>query len=292
MAHGRRSGGPEMNFDGLTDAVTNLVGALILLVMLCMGITREAFAQDRDPRPPNPGPGSGEKPTADLQRRINLLRAEIARVEEDVKRLEGVVPPLQKQVNELLEKARQAQPPKEEKKMEEEKKKDPKNVTYRPPFYRRVEKDQKVAFVCNKNRLYVFDLEGLNQAIKQAGFNGINKDVVLQVPRGDYNARISFVLTFTVGNTTTKIPEFELVLKPGKTGESIEEFMRPGSAFQQTLDRLKPQENVLQFMVYPDSYDALRDARGIAFQRKFFLKWLPQDVGEPVTVGNGKSGVL
>lgn len=42
MKRERRQDGIELNFDGLADAVTNLVGTLILLVVLVVGLTRDA----------------------------------------------------------------------------------------------------------------------------------------------------------------------------------------------------------------------------------------------------------
>ena len=42
MAREQHASNTTLNFDGLTDVVTNLVGALILLVILLFGLTTEA----------------------------------------------------------------------------------------------------------------------------------------------------------------------------------------------------------------------------------------------------------
>ena len=50
----RRNSGVEFNFDGLTDAVTNLVGSLILLVVLILAVTTPKMAGlTRLPEPEN-----------------------------------------------------------------------------------------------------------------------------------------------------------------------------------------------------------------------------------------------
>lgn len=60
MKRRRRQDGIELNFDGLTDAVTNLVGTLILLVVLVMALTHEAQPhKGGSSSEPPPGPAAG-----------------------------------------------------------------------------------------------------------------------------------------------------------------------------------------------------------------------------------------
>lgn len=75
MASRGRGGGIELNFDGLTDCITNLVGTLILLVVLVAGLTRPAVSTR--PEPPRPRPrqhDAADKSIEPLLAELNNLR--------------------------------------------------------------------------------------------------------------------------------------------------------------------------------------------------------------------------
>jgi len=88
----------ELNFDGLTDAVTNLAGSLVLLVVLIFAISRE------QPLRPDQQPerfehqGYGEKTVKALLARINDLKAQIKREEEQISRLESAIESLEEEI--------------------------------------------------------------------------------------------------------------------------------------------------------------------------------------------------
>lgn len=87
MARGRRSEGLELNFDGLTDAVTNLVGALLLLVVLVLGLSR----------PKTSDSAVGGQTAAEQQ--LDVLRNEI-------RDLHGQVDAIEPQLRQLRERAK------------------------------------------------------------------------------------------------------------------------------------------------------------------------------------------
>lgn len=87
MARKRRGDGLELNFDGLTDAVTNLVGSLLLLVVLVLGMSRPKAAD------------SGAGGASAAQQQLESLRLEI-------RGLHGQVDALEPQLRQLRERAK------------------------------------------------------------------------------------------------------------------------------------------------------------------------------------------
>jgi hypothetical protein len=283
----RRTSNVELCFDSMTDLITNLAGGLILLVLLLLGVTREASSQS--PPPPAVPEGTrdaGEKTVRPLRNQINLLRAEIAAIEQDVKGLEAQLPVLSQQVKELIEKAGQVQPPKERKE-EKEETKEPTMVEFRPPLRRVSSKDTNVAFVCEQDRVYIFDLDAYGQARKD---RKLQKGETLQVASGDYDVTIIDLVELSLGNQLLQIPRARLVRKVGRQGESVQSLRDPQSAFQARLNQLDPDKSVLQFQVYPDSFLVFRDARSLAWEKKFDLGWIPKEAGSSIEVGAGRAG--
>ena len=77
----RRKSEIELNFDGLTDSVTNLVGALILIVLLMIGVTTSSAPSAPAPaqRPAPVGSESAEQ----LLMKIEYIRAQIRAVRNE-----------------------------------------------------------------------------------------------------------------------------------------------------------------------------------------------------------------
>jgi TolA-binding protein len=96
MTARRRNESLDLNFDGLTDAVTNLAGSLILLVLLVMGLTA--------PRSPGAMPKPHvhqEKSVDELQRRAAELAITLQGTSEQVRQLETEVEALATRLAEL-----------------------------------------------------------------------------------------------------------------------------------------------------------------------------------------------
>lgn len=98
-----RYGDDELNFDGLTDAVTNLVGALILLVVLVIAVTGpKQLGVEELPPPENT---AGESRAIDqLLARMQQLRVHLTEVERDITTLEARVPDLESEIAALAAK--------------------------------------------------------------------------------------------------------------------------------------------------------------------------------------------
>jgi len=93
----RRHDKIELSFDGLTDVVTNLAGALILLVVLVLSVTRLAQAPGGAP----PATSPGKKPIAPVIEEIYHLEQEIAAVHQQILQIEESLPELRKRVQTL-----------------------------------------------------------------------------------------------------------------------------------------------------------------------------------------------
>jgi hypothetical protein len=96
----RRRDTIELNFDGLTDAVTNLVGTLILLVVLVMMLTRESASFT--PRETAAGADQQPQSAVSLLERIEVLREQIRQVQREVQTLEDDLPGIQARIAALL----------------------------------------------------------------------------------------------------------------------------------------------------------------------------------------------
>lgn len=102
-----------MNFDGLTDSVTNLVGNLILIVVLMLGLTKEVTRTEPPQAVSVSAPASLPPPIRTGTRRVEhlllqaeTLKAAIAQVDRDLGELEKQVPELQGRAEAVLKKAR------------------------------------------------------------------------------------------------------------------------------------------------------------------------------------------
>lgn len=86
----------ELNFDGLTDAITNLAGALILLVVLLIGLTRSVVEEPEEvvgatpaaEPPPAVEQAAGDRTLESLLETVQTLRARIAHIDREIKDIE------------------------------------------------------------------------------------------------------------------------------------------------------------------------------------------------------------
>ena len=105
----RRNSEVELCFDSMTDLITNLAGGLILLVLLLMGVTRDA-AKKQEPKPKELTGAElqkeVEKSSRPLQDRMAQVQIEIASADREVNAFEKRLPQLQQEIDELVKKAK------------------------------------------------------------------------------------------------------------------------------------------------------------------------------------------
>ena len=103
MAGKRRRSQVELNFDGLTDSVTNLVGALVLIVVLLIGVTREAiYSAPTAAEVPAEEAAEGPKSVEELFTQVEILREQIRRTDLGIRKNEAQIPKYQAQVQQLV----------------------------------------------------------------------------------------------------------------------------------------------------------------------------------------------
>ena len=78
--------------------------------------------------------------------------------------------------------------------------------------------------------------------------------------RGRYEGRV------TIRGNTISVSEWTLTFVPprGTWGETYEECARPNGAFQRLLSGLKPEEDLLYFILYTDSFGVAAEGVGVA----------------------------
>lgn len=271
----RRRNELELNFDSLTDLITNLAGGFILLVLLLMGVTRPAQSQNKGaaesaPTPAPAAPESGDRAATPLRLRLNALRTQVQSVDQEIGKLREDLPSLRTEVDELLKKVDSLQPPKPEKPKEEAKKVT--KVPFRPPLEHDVpDLKTRTGFVCRNDRVFVIDFEGLIEEVNKLK-GPISGSVTISPPGGDY---------------TLKIPEMELLPKAGHDGETIDEILRPDSNYQKAVNAGDRRKDVLQFAVYPDSFAVFRAARNVTWEKKFESGLAFVKEGKPINLGRG-----
>lgn len=280
MARRRRASDIEFNFDGLTDSVTNLVGALILLVVLLIGVSREAVSQTQprpQPEPPKPG---GDKSIRPILERVNLLKGELAAMDGQIRTFEVRIAEQQQRIDELLAKLQAVEPPKP-KPQDPPKEKEPKQVEFRAPLESLTQKEG-IAFVCQGSRISYVDFKSINETLKRNP-QFLKQGGTVSVPGGDFDLQIG-------GGPFD--PQLELIRKAGRLGETLEQALRAGSVFTNIIQGANANQHHVEFAVYPDSFEIFRAARKLTWDLKLEVGWGPMKSGEAIRLGQGGVGVV
>lgn len=277
----------DLNFDSLTDLVTNLAGGFILLVLLLMGVTRPASSQNEAPSPPPPPKESNQgdleqKSMAPLLARVNQLKAQVRGVDQEIDKVKADLPALKDEVEALIRKAEAIQPPKPVK--EEGEQPVARTVPFRPPVERDADKQTGVGFVCQDGRVSIFDSAAYDREVDRVGDKFQVGENPVTVPGGDFD-----VIVFSLGGKQILYGKFQR--KAGHVGETIDEFLKPDSRFQNLLNGIDNQKEYVQFVVYPDSFDAFRRCRDLVWSKKFDAQWSPIEAGAVITMGRGRGKV-
>ncbi|MEM1368921.1 MAG: hypothetical protein AAGG02_13085 [Cyanobacteria bacterium P01_H01_bin.15] len=80
-------------------------------------------------------------------------------------------------------------------------------------------------------------------------------------------------------------------LRTGVVGETVENLEQGESNFHELLEDFDPQKEFLAFIVRPDSFEAFRTAREVAWQRNFDVGWEPLPEERPIVFGSSGRAV-
>lgn len=103
----RRASVVALNFDGLTDSVTNLAGSLILVTLLLMGITTDYVRPAIVTPPPEERAEDqlADQPIDGLIREVEVLRGQVTAADAEIVRLEQELARLRIRARDLIDSA-------------------------------------------------------------------------------------------------------------------------------------------------------------------------------------------
>lgn len=220
-------------------------------------------------------------------KRAAMLRAELQTLDSEMKNLSQRLPAMKAELDAMLKRIENVQIAKEVKTPEQsDNKKETQNVEFRPPLRRESKKATSLGIICQNQKLFILDLDALEKAAKDNQTTVMRTGGMLTLATGDYDVKVA-VTQINLGDRTLFLPNMELIMKSGRSGETWSEAAGPSSVFRKFLGGLSPDKSMLQFVVYPDSYDLFRSARAVAWERKFELGWNASQVGDPIRIGSG-----
>jgi hypothetical protein len=304
----RRISELSFNFDSLTDLVTNLAGALIMIVLLFFGLSAKGVQQtvrqavDRTAQKAKAAPKAPSK--------APVLRIETAVVEARLKNRRDVLEKLRADIAEIDRTAVTMQP--REFADPEGKPGTAARVEFRPPMVTKKDELSTGAFVVvSRNRVFLLGLadfraklaeirqemvKAYEQASDKKGFE-FTADRTLA--SGDFDMHYTASEITKTSRTLRKQNKIEytysykyksnIIKKSSAVGETEAEALEPGSSFRAQIDQLDPDKETFSFSVYPDSFELFRKLRAETLKpgRSFRYNWGPVPAGIDVSIGSG-----
>jgi hypothetical protein len=296
----RRVSHLSFNFDSLTDLVTNLAGALIMIVLLFFGLSSERVKRAATAASMgNAGRGEGH---AGHALNVPALLVETKAIEDQLKKRQNEIEKIRAEVAKIDRTAARMQP--REFADPEGKAGEPELVDLRPPMLSKTNKSTGALFLLMRNRLFFVGLADAAEA--QAKFTAKFKDnareavrtgadlktieavEVQTLPSGDFNlrCRVSNVVKSPNGEISGMV-DFSLVVKAEAKGETAEQAITPESHYRNIIGQLNSQEQTIGYGVYADSFPLFRTVRDFILDRKFNYNWNPMPVGAEAFLGSG-----
>jgi hypothetical protein len=295
----RRVSELSFNFDSLTDLVTNLAGALIMIVLLFFFLSskgvkpaaiRAAEGQGYRQGRPTPGPPSGvsglRAETVALEARLKGQREAVARVQAEIAEIDRQA--AQRQPKEFADPAGAAGKPA--------------LVEFRPPMVRATTRGIGAYFVMLHDRVFFFGTTQVAEALKgllselgaaleaNKDTSGLEKGVVKRLETGDFDLAFRLLDVQKANATTNVTYRATLRLKPDAKGESTAQALAVGSNYLLVLDGLNPAESVVDFTVYPDSFGLFYTLREPVLSRRLGYNWDPYVAGREISVSSSSGG--
>lgn len=249
-----------------------------VIALFCLSLLPASLADDSPPPAGSQGTAADEilaSRVAEIRQALVLLSRRVeerdtrkAAIEEEIQRLTDLLNTMTK----------------EEAPEPEDTPSDVREVAFRPPLLKKVEKDTPIALICANQRVRIVDLDEFSDAV-DARLKTLTSVLAIDgsmFPAGDYNMRIDLKIT---GNFATISQT--LIERPDRPGETLDEVKRTGSAVRKRIARIPKDSAVVQFAVYPDSYEVLREVRSIVWDSDQAVNWIPLKHGEPVPFGSG-----
>ncbi|MFQ3650726.1 MAG: hypothetical protein SNJ75_10355 [Gemmataceae bacterium] len=171
-----------------------------------------------------------------------------------------------------------------------------KPLLYQAPVAAEVQTEE-VMFECRTGRVTLIDTASLLLKAQAAArerlrelehaweFTGLSQPVgafrlrfVVQRQRELFDTRT----TPSGGSFRYSFSRWELVPERSQRGESLEEALREGSMFNRIIEQLDPEQVVVTFWVYPDSFPLYRKLRDQLYKRKFVVAGRPLPMDQAI----------
>lgn len=259
---------------------------LSLLVLLFLGMSHEAS--------PQAGTNKNKSPS---EQRIQVLYSTLQNLDQEIRKLDTRIPEMRKEVEELMMKVASLQPPDAAEPTPPDQPK-PKTVEFRPPYQVESRKQTNICLICQEGRISQLDFEAVRKAYSIRALGQANVQSLLarktirenvSIPSGDFDVKVEIIPINVRGNTVDVRNIQEAIRKANHPGETPAEFQSKDSSLRKRLSALSAADNIVQFAVYPDSFDAFRIARQIVWSLKFDVGWDPMLSGEPYRFGAGSA---
>lgn len=175
-----------------------------------------------------------------------------------------------------------------------------KTLHYRTPVSRPVDSEE-LLFECRNNRVTFIDIAGLLHEIRNsmdekgkllhtqwqvsdvAGPVGAFRlRYTLERERGLLDAVSGQSAPESTGGYRYGLSEWQVEPILPLSGESAEAALAEASEFRQIVDRLDPQQTVVTFWVYPDSFELYRRLRDFLYDRDVVVAGRPLPQGVPI----------
>ena len=157
---------------------------------------------------------------------------------------------------------------------------------------------QPKTFICREGRVMFVDEEGIQEIAQKRAMGIIRRRKMGRNPAAGIDGKLladefnrdpvndrdrSFDVHMTIAGRVPK-----LVLKRRKdAGETAEQLKRSSSRYQQQVRRTEPKKFYLQFLVWPDSFEAYLEARKLSAKRELLAGWQGQRASDEYTINLG-----
>jgi hypothetical protein len=232
---------------------------------------------------------SADTPQELLLRRIGALRGELEAIGGQITELERKMPVVETAIDQLTERLGSLQMRQSDEKVPEAASGKPQLVGFRPPILHTVTGNLEfpIVIVCQNRSVKIVDLEQKSEALKAIVNDSSKLEAFRQakggtLPAGDFDMQITINSLFV---------EQQLVERENVKGETMETARQPSSRVQQRLRKIEPGKAILQFAVYPDSFDLFRALRSSVWEQNHgSIKWILMQHGEKLNFSAAGSG--
>lgn len=167
----------------------------------------------------------------------------------------------------------------------------PEKVGFQPPLAKYVPKSTEIVVVCLKKQVVTIKLSAITDAL--TGDEQYQAGTAQGTVMIDHPAIEKILYELRERDESAQDFPYKLAFRKDFRGEPPNAGDRPESVYGKALQEESPIDSIVVFFVYPDSYDAFRQARDSAWKQGYGYFWMPMESGQPVgfSFGGGAIGL-